>query len=103
VPVPDEPLEIDEKRVDHSTEDLLTLARKHGAEEIVVAMDDRRRSFPLRELLDCKFSGINVVDIVAFLERESGKVSVDVMAPSYMIFSEGFTPRSSRAGLLRLF
>jgi sugar transferase (PEP-CTERM system associated) len=66
-------------------------------------MDDRRRGFPIRELLDCKSLGIDVVDILAFLERESGKVKVDLMEPSWIIFSEGFTRRGSRMAAFRLF
>jgi sugar transferase (PEP-CTERM system associated) len=103
VPVPGEPHAIVDERVDCSVEDVASLARKHEADEIVIAMDDRRRQFPIKELLDCKFRGVDVIDIVAFLERESGKVKVDLMDPSWMIFSEGFTQRSSRLNIFRLF
>ena len=59
-------------------------------EEIVVAMDDRRRGFPERFLRDCRMRGIRVRDIVNFLEDESGHVNVDLARPSWLIFSEGF-------------
>jgi sugar transferase (PEP-CTERM system associated) len=69
---------------------LLHFARLHRIDEIVVAMDDRRRSFPVQELLECRLSGVDVVDLLSFLERETGKVRLDVLNPSWMIFSEGF-------------
>lgn len=102
LPVPGEERVITDERVDDSVGDLAALARKHDAEEIVIAMDDRRRAFPIRELLDCKFDGMHVIDIVSFLERETGKVKVDLMDPSWIIFADGFTQMSSRVHVFRL-
>jgi sugar transferase (PEP-CTERM system associated) len=70
--------------------DLLQLCRRHQVDEIVVAMDDRRRRFPMDELLECRLEGLEIVELVSFLERETGKVRLDVLNPSWMIFSEGF-------------
>lgn len=64
--------------------------QQHAINEIVVAMDDRRRSFPMDDLLDCRLDGVEVVELVSFLERETGKLRLDVLNPSWMIFSEGF-------------
>jgi sugar transferase (PEP-CTERM system associated) len=69
---------------------LLDYAREHGVDEVVVALDDRRRGFPVSELLKCKFAGINVVELLDFLERETGKVDIDLVHPSWLIFSTGF-------------
>lgn len=71
-------------------ERLRDLAQSAGVDEIVVAMDDRRREFPVRELLDCRLAGIEVIDLVSFLERETGRVRLDVLNPSWIIFGEGF-------------
>jgi sugar transferase (PEP-CTERM system associated) len=56
----------------------------------VVAMDDRRRGFPILELLECRLAGIDVTELLSFLERETGRVRIDVLNPSWMIFGEGF-------------
>jgi len=77
----------DDKLIDG---DLLQVCRKHQVDEIVVAMDDRRRRFPMDELLECRLEGLEIVELVSFLERETGKVRLDVLNPSWMIFSEGF-------------
>ena len=53
-------------------------------------MDDRRRRFPMDQLLECRLEGIEILELVSFLERETGKVRLDVLNPSWMIFSEGF-------------
>lgn len=70
------------------------LVDKLGADEIVIAMDDRRGNLPIRELLNSKLSGVNVIDLVEFLERETGKIRIDLVNPGWLIFSSGF--RSSR-------
>ena len=76
---------------------LLPFCRANDVDEIVVAMDDRRRSFPVHELLECRLAGIAVTDLVDFLESESGKVHLDVLNPSWIIFAPGFS-----RGLVRL-
>jgi sugar transferase (PEP-CTERM system associated) len=70
--------------------DLLAYCRSQRIDEIVVAMDDRRQSFPVEELLRCRVNGIEVVEIVDFLERETGALRVELLKPSWMIFSPGF-------------
>jgi sugar transferase (PEP-CTERM system associated) len=70
--------------------DLLTLCEQHRVDEIVVAMDDRRRQFPMDQLLECRLEGVEILELVTFLERETGKVRLDLLNPSWMIFSEGF-------------
>jgi sugar transferase (PEP-CTERM system associated) len=60
------------------------------ADEIVVAMDERRASFPVDELLDCKLNGIEIRDLLDFFEREAGKVKLDLLTPSWLIYSDGF-------------
>jgi len=99
VPAPgDSSLAVPRERIMAANPGLATLALRHKAEEIVVAMDDRRGGgFPTAELLECRLRGIDVSDIVTFLERESGRVSVELMDPSWLIFSQGF-----RCDLLRL-
>ena len=83
--------------------DLLRLAMRHKVEEIVVAMDDRRGGFPTKELLECRLRGIAVYDVLAFLERETGRVSVELMQSSWFIFSNGFRCNIARLASKRLF
>jgi sugar transferase (PEP-CTERM system associated) len=66
------------------------LALATRAEEIVIAMDERRGKLPVGELLDARLHGIDVVDLVGFLERETGKIRLDLVDPGWLIFSAGF-------------
>lgn len=83
--------------------DLLTLCERHRVDEIVVAMDDRRRRFPMEQLLECRLEGVEILELVSFLERETGKVRLDILNPSWMIFSEGFRQGRIHDTLERLF
>jgi sugar transferase (PEP-CTERM system associated) len=69
---------------------LSSIADELEIDEVVMAMDDRREQFPLEELLDCRLNGIEVVELASFLERETGKVYLDILIPSWMIFGDGF-------------
>jgi sugar transferase (PEP-CTERM system associated) len=83
--------------------ELIELCERFDVDEIVVAMDDRRRSFPMEELLECRLKGVEIIELVSFLERETGKVRLDVLNPSWMIFSEGFRQGPIHSSLERVF
>ncbi len=69
---------------------LRALCERLNVNEVVVAMDDRRRGFPIRDLLECRLAGVDVTELLTFLERETGRVRLDVLNPSWMIFGQGF-------------
>lgn len=71
--------------------------------EIVVAVDDRRKALPVHDILDCKMSGVDVVDLLTFFERETGKVKLDILNPSWMFLSDGFQRGVLRSATKRLF
>jgi len=75
---------------------LLELCRHQDVDEIVGAVDDRRRNFPIRELLECRLAGVDVTELLTFLERESGRVPIDVLNPSWIIFGQGYRRGSLR-------
>ncbi|WP_163834582.1 TIGR03013 family XrtA/PEP-CTERM system glycosyltransferase [Spartinivicinus ruber] len=87
----------------HHQGSLLEYAVDNRIDEIVVAVDDRRKNFPINELLDCKLSGIEVVDILTFFERETGKIELELLHPSWMVFSDGFSQSNLRTYSERLF
>lgn len=99
----DDPQGVPEPEKLRSQETLLDLCRRHRVDEIVVAMDDRRRRFPMEQLLECRLEGLDIIELVSFLERETGKVRLDVLNPSWMIFSEGFRQGRIHSTLERSF
>lgn len=72
------------------------IAIEAEADEIVIAMDDRRGKLPIRDLLDSRLKGIEVIDLLEFLERETGKIRVDLVRPGWLIFSSGFRTSKTR-------
>ena len=66
------------------------LAEEEKVDSIIVALDEKRGVFPYRQLLNCKVRGINIIDGESFYERISGKLLVERINPSWLIFSEGF-------------
>ena len=75
-------------------ENLSHLANEKGIGIIVVALEDRRGSFPTEALLECRVNGINILDGVSFYEMLTGKLIVEQIKPGWLIFSDGF--RKSR-------
>jgi sugar transferase (PEP-CTERM system associated) len=69
---------------------LIELTRLHRIDEIVIAIDDRRRNYPVRELLNCRLAGVEISELASFLERETGKVFLDIVNPSWIILGAGF-------------
>jgi sugar transferase (PEP-CTERM system associated) len=90
VPARNEERVVPQERLLTPADSLSALALEHSVDEIVMAMDDRRQQFPLKELLDCRLDGLEISELATFLERETGKVYLDVLIPSWMIFSQGF-------------
>jgi sugar transferase (PEP-CTERM system associated) len=62
-----------------------------GASEVVLALEERRNALPLGDLLRIKTTGVHVNEISTFLERETGRVDLDSVNPSWLIFSDGFS------------
>jgi len=62
-----------------------------GASEVVLALEERRNSLPLKDLLRVKTAGVHVNEFSSFMERETGRVDLDTLNPSWLIFSDGFS------------
>jgi sugar transferase (PEP-CTERM system associated) len=69
---------------------LLGFARGRGLHRVIVAMPDRRGTLPVEELLDLRLEGVKVEEATSWLERISGKIEVEHLYPSWLIFAEGF-------------
>lgn len=83
---------------------LVHYVEEKDVDEIVLAMDDRRRTgIPAKDLLDCKMSGIDILDMVTFFERRTGKIRLDMMNPSWLYLSDGFHESTFRSMGKRIF
>jgi len=72
-------------------EDLSRFVADLGASEVVLALEERRNALPLKDLLRIKTAGVHVNDFSSFMERETGRVDLDTLNPSWLIFSDGFS------------
>lgn len=62
-----------------------------GVSEVVLALEERRNALPMKDLIRIKTAGVHVNDFSSFLERETGRVDLDTVSPSWLIFSDGFS------------
>ena len=78
---------------------MAALIATHQIDRIVVGLSDRRGKLPIEELLRAKMAGIRVEDATTTYERVTGKILIDDLRPSWLIFSDGFhVSRDRRAG-----
>ena len=73
-----------------TTNQLFEISEKNEIETIAVCVEDRRGTLPLDSLLDVKSMGLEVVDGHRLYETECGRLSIDELKPSFLIFSSGF-------------
>jgi sugar transferase (PEP-CTERM system associated) len=96
VPVPGQPVLVSKDLLEMPEDGLHELAERLQIDELVIAPDERRGGLPMEEMLTCVQRGISVIDISTFFEREAGMVQLNVVDPSWLVFSGGFdysTPR----------
>ena len=62
-----------------------------GVSEVVLALEERRNALPLKDLVRMKTAGVHINDVSSFVERETGRVDLDSVNPSWLIFSDGFS------------
>jgi sugar transferase (PEP-CTERM system associated) len=70
--------------------DLLGRARGQGVHRVIVAMPNRRGTLPVEELLDLRLGGVKVEEATSWLEKITGRIEVEQLYPSWLIFAEGF-------------
>jgi sugar transferase (PEP-CTERM system associated) len=78
------------------------LVRQRHAHRVIVAMPDRRGTLPVHELLDLRLAGIKIEEATSWLERMSGRIEVEQLYPSWLIFAEGFRFSSGLRMIRRL-
>jgi len=83
---------------------LMDTARQLQVDEIIVALTERRSgSMPMRQLLDCKLTGVKVYDLATHFEKRLGQIRLDFVNAGWLIFSDGFNQGSWRTGVKRVF
>jgi sugar transferase (PEP-CTERM system associated) len=69
---------------------LLELVQQNRVHRVIVAMPDRRGTLPVEELLALRLAGVKIEEATSWLERITGRIEVDQLYPSWLVFAEGF-------------
>ena len=69
---------------------LMEVVHKQKVHRVIVATPDRRGMIPMRELLDLRMRGVKIEEATTWLEKISGKIEVENLYPSWLIFGDGF-------------
>jgi sugar transferase (PEP-CTERM system associated) len=94
----DEPCLVREHDILGKVEDIGCVVAERHITRIVISLADRRGHLPIAELLRAKLAGVHVEDATTTYERLTGKILLDDLKPSWLIFSDGF--RASRLSRL---
>jgi sugar transferase (PEP-CTERM system associated) len=73
-------------------------------DEIIVAVGEQRGGvLPLQALLDCRLRGVQVTDLARFFERVHGRVPIESLKASWLIYGDGFRQSWLRRSIKRSF
>jgi len=95
LPLGDGKVTVPDAQILRDARPLAELARQYKVAEIVVALEERRNQLKTEQLLACRLNGIQVSEPSSFVERQEGRVEVDGLYPSWMIFGPGFNSVST--------
>jgi sugar transferase (PEP-CTERM system associated) len=80
---------------------LMEVVHKQKVHRVIVATPDRRGMIPMRELLDLRMDGVKIEEATTWLEKISGKIEVENLYPSWLIFGDGFRRSASFIAIRR--
>ena len=103
VPIEEARCSVDDQYIIKDERSINQIAQHYNIDEIVIALDDKRDIMPSHDLLDCKMSGIDIMDLMTFYEREQGLIYLENLFPSWLVFSDGFAQSGLRSIGKRLF
>jgi sugar transferase (PEP-CTERM system associated) len=83
--------------------DLTEIIRRTLPDMLVVAPDGWRGTLPIEDLLRIKFTLCDVIDAPAFYEQITGKILVEEIRPSSIIFTRGFQSSRFQDAIKRIF
>ena len=70
--------------------DMMSHVKLAAVHRVIVAMEDRRDSMPMLELLRLRLNGVHIEEATSWLEKVSGSIEVEQLYPSWIIFATGF-------------
>jgi sugar transferase (PEP-CTERM system associated) len=83
-------------------EDIPSIVRARGVRRVVVSLTDARGKLPMDKLLEMKLDGVSFAHLPSVYEEYTGKIAVENLRPSWLVFSEGFSKSRTLFVLKRL-
>ncbi len=71
-------------------EDIPAIVRARQVDRVVVSLSDARGKLPMDKLLELRLDGVNFDHLASIYEEYTGKIAVENLRPSWLIFSQGF-------------
>jgi sugar transferase (PEP-CTERM system associated) len=81
------PSAIHRQHIDNLSDHVMRL----NASEVILALEERRNAMPMTDLIRLRTTGVHVNEISTFIERETGRIDLRSVNPSFLIFSDGFS------------
>jgi sugar transferase (PEP-CTERM system associated) len=83
-------------------DDIPSIVRSRGVDRVVVSLADARGKLPMDKLLEMKLEGVSFDHLASVYEDYTGKIAVENLRPSWLIFSPGFKKSRLLSGSKRL-
>ena len=80
---------------------LMEAVHKQKVHRVIVATPDRRGTIPMQELLKLRMQGVKIEEATSWLEKIYGKIEVENLYPSWLVFGEGFRRNTIVKGVRR--
>lgn len=75
---------------DSVAQQLMEITKANSVHRVILAMPDRRGMIPVDELLALRLGGVTIEEATSWLEKMSGRIEVEQLYPSWLIFADGF-------------
>jgi sugar transferase (PEP-CTERM system associated) len=88
---------------DSFASDLTGLIGRQNVQRVIVAVSDRRGALPVQELLQLRVNGVKIEEATSWLEKMSGRIEIEQLYPSWLVFADGFRFKTGFQLVRRLF
>jgi sugar transferase (PEP-CTERM system associated) len=74
-----------------TVDDISSIIKTRSVDRVVVSLADARGKLPMEKLLEMKLQGVSFDHLASVYEEYTGKIAVENLRPSWLIFSSGFS------------
>ena len=82
-------------------DDIPEIVRARAIDRVVVSLADARGKLPMKRLLEMRMAGVTFHHMASVYEEYTGKIAVENLRPSWLIFSTGFRNRPWQVAVKR--